>query len=193
MAEWSRQTLRLKENHQWRARAGYRIFMADRGAVRFNFPHSWVIVPEADSIKFYDQEPPEDNCVLAVSYQHLPPLGWDSPPLATLVRRLVRDDQRRAVQQGEIVCGSRADLEWAWGEAVFTDPVEGREAHSRLCLARNASTQCLITLDFWPNERAHLLPVWDEVLDSLELGVFIADPTYGSVVQRKRAVEVSPR
>src|SRR4051812_47263730 len=38
MADWIKEELKLKKNHSWKAPPGYRIFVADQGAVRFNIP-----------------------------------------------------------------------------------------------------------------------------------------------------------
>ena len=47
---WTKKTLKLKEGHGWKSRPGYSIFVADRGAVRFDFPKTWVMEPERASV-----------------------------------------------------------------------------------------------------------------------------------------------
>ena len=56
-------------------------------------------------------------------------------------------------------------------------PENHGEGRSRLCLARGHGVQPFITLDYWPEHAHWFLPVWDEVLRSLQLGQFIKDPT----------------
>jgi hypothetical protein len=76
----------------------------------------------------------------------------------------------------------RGDLQVAWREVSFLDPIEKRDARSRICVARRSPLQCLITFDFWA---AHLEPcasAWNTVLETLELGESIADPTRGPLV-----------
>ena len=52
---------------------GYNIFVADRGAVRFDFPRDWIIEPgENGSIKFHDKKPPDDDCTLQITVMYLP-------------------------------------------------------------------------------------------------------------------------
>ncbi len=181
MAKWHKQTLKLKKTHGWKGKAGYKIFVADGGAVRFNFPQDWVVIPDSDSIKLHDKEPPEDNCRLAVSYLRLPPLDWSGLPLSQLVQTVIDGDKRDVIAQGEMVETARYGLEIAWSEFRFMDPNEGREAFSRICLGRKAAIQSLITFDFWAEDAAPLAKVWDEVLRSLELDREIKDPTVGNL------------
>ena len=50
MADWLKEKYKLKKNHNWKAPDGYRIFVADRGAVRFNIPDGWIVEPDADCV-----------------------------------------------------------------------------------------------------------------------------------------------
>ncbi|HET7089251.1 MAG TPA: hypothetical protein VFL17_11405 [Anaerolineae bacterium] len=179
---WTKQTLTLKDTHSWKAPPGYNIFAADRGAVRFNFPHGWVVVPAADCIELYDRQPPDDDCRLAVSYLRLPPIDWSGLPLAQLITTVVEGDHREVLARGAIVNVPREDLEVAWTEIRFMDPQEHREAFSRVALARGQNLQALITFDFWADDAPRLRPVWDEVMHSVELGRYVADPTTGDVL-----------
>jgi len=181
MAKWKKETLKLKDNHGWRAKPGCRIFVADQGAVRFNFPQDWIVVPDADSINFYDRQPPEDNCRLALSYMRLPEVDWSGLPLSQLIQAIVDGDPRDIVSEGKITEVQRPDLELAWTEIRFMDPNERREAISRICLGRGSNIQSLITLDYWAEDSPRLCPVWDEVIRSLELGRYIRDPTVGEM------------
>jgi len=183
MTDWVKDELKLKENHTWRAPNGYRIFVADRGAVRFNIPEGWVIEPDADSIKFYDAKPPDDNCRLACSYLRLPPqVDWSSLPLADLINVALNGDEREPQRAGEITHKQRADLEVAWADYTFTDPVLKRLAYTRLCIARGSLIQALITFEYWPEDAARLAAVWAEVIRSLQLGRYVQDPTVGDVL-----------
>lgn len=179
MAKWKKQKLKLQDNHGWDAPPGYRIFVADRGAVRFNFPQEWTIKPDSDSVKLYDKEPPADDCVLAVSYLTLPPIDWTGLPLSQLVQVVLDEDSRDVLRKGQITSLARQKLELAWAEVYFVDPNEHRGAFSRICIGREKNIQSLITFDFWADDAPRLHPVWDEVLRSLELGRFIKDPTRG--------------
>lgn len=156
MTDWAKETLKLKKNHSWKAKPGYRIFVADRGAVRFDFPQDWVLEPTSDCIKLLDVEPPDDSCTLAVSYIRLPPIDWSGLPLSQLVASVIEGDEREILSKGQIIDVKREDLEMSWIELSFVDPNEKREAFSRICLGRGSGIQSLITLDFWPEDRTRI-------------------------------------
>jgi hypothetical protein len=42
---------------------------------------------------------------------------------------------------------------------------------------------CLISMNYWSSRAAALEEVWDEVLRTLVMGVYVEDPTAGPVVQ----------
>src|SRR5262249_24331626 len=150
--------------HGWTARPGCNVFMADRGAVRFDFPKDWVVIPGGSSIKFHDRQPPADDCTLQVSVLYLPDIDWSGLPLSFLVRQLVANDSRDIFCRGEIVEVRRPRLELAWTEVGFIDPNERQEARSRTCLARWSNIQPLITFDFWAEHAPRVDPVWEDVL-----------------------------
>jgi hypothetical protein len=180
MAKWEKRSLRLKKQHRWRARPGYRIFVAGRGAVQFSFPQDWVIIPESDAIHLYDKQPPDDNCRLAVSYIRLPPLNWSGLPLSQLVEAALGSSRQDILETSKLTQLRRNNLEIAWAQIRFIDPNEKRPAFSRLCIGRGANIQSLITFDFWTEDAARLEPVWAEVIASLDLGQYIDDPTVGA-------------
>src|SRR5438034_6996661 len=153
MTEWKQEDLRLHSHHGWRARPGCKIFVADRGAVRFDYPQDWFVVPEEDSVKLCDKEPPGDDSRLTVSYLRLPPVDWSGLPVTALREAGMREDERLIDTWGPVSEMQRGDLQAAWREVSFLDPGEKREARSRICVARRPPIQCLITFDFWA---AHL-------------------------------------
>ena len=99
-----------------------------------------------------------------------------------LLQQIVNEDPRHPFSKGEIHSVQRPDLELAWTEIIFMDSTEGREARSRLCLARGSHIQSFISMDFWPEDAGRVGPVWDEALRSLQLGVHVKDPTRGHVL-----------
>lgn len=178
VTRWKSEVFSLPEDHGWTARPGHKILVLDQGAVLFEFPASWVVEPGADSIEIRDRATREEsNCLLAVSYLRLPPMDWSGLPLSRLLLDAVEGDDRERIAQGPVIEVTRDGLELVWTELRVVDPGEGRQAVSRLCLARGANVQALITLDFWPEEEARVSPVWGGVLSSLELGVHIEEPT----------------
>ena len=172
----------LAADHSWKVTPGYRIFVMDRGAVRFEFPEQWVVRPDPDSVKLHDREPPDDDCTIAVSYHRLPPGAAEALPIAEMVRAAIAGDERGTTWQ-EIVESHRFDMSIAWREGSFRDQRSGGAAITRLCLARRRSLQALITIDLWESDRSRVIPVWDHLLASLELDEPIADPLQGPPTQ----------
>jgi hypothetical protein len=183
MARWDKEELELKKSHGWKANPGHKIFVGDRGAIRLDYPEDWVVIPDDDSIKFYDKQPPDDDCCLAVSYMRLPPVDLSGLPVSSMLKVAMEGDSRPIYSRSEIHHVKREDLELAWVELAFIDPLQQRDCRSRMCLGRGSDIQPLITMEFWEDDRERCATVWDDVLDSLQLGVYIDDPTRGPVVQ----------
>jgi hypothetical protein len=176
---YQKTTLQLKPNHTWTGTPGHQVIVLDRGAVRFDFPRKWVVIPDEDSLKIYDRRPPKDDCCLAVSYIRLAPIDWSGLPIAELVQAAGEGDERPIHTTGEISTTRRGDMDLAWREVRFVDPVEHREARSRMCIARKGVIQALITFEFWEADAARCMPAWDTVLKTLRLNDYIPDPTKG--------------
>lgn len=179
MKKRKQEQLKLKRDHQWRARPGHRIFVVDRGAVRFDFPQTWVLRMGERTVCLYDREPPDDDCRLEVSFTRLPPVDWSGLPVEQLLDTAVGSDTRGTEGRGRTYVVRRHGLRLAWTELRFTDPVEGRAARSRMLVGIGNNVQCLITFDFWNDDQERLAPAWDEVVRTLELGIHIEDPTTG--------------
>lgn len=181
--KWHKQTLRMRDDHVWEASPGCNVFVADRGAVRFDYPHDWVIIPgdtATEPIKFYDKAPPDDDCVLQLTLLRLAPeFDWSNLPLRRMLADCVRGDDDTPTPLADVRVVRRQDLELAWTERGFIDDNEKREARSRSCLARAGRILPFLTLDFWPEDAPRVEPVWDTVLRSLRLGQIITDPTKG--------------
>jgi hypothetical protein len=178
-----RTDLPLKKNHQWYATSGFRIAAIDRGAIRFEFPRDWICIPDETSVKFYDHEPPADNCRLAVSRQRLPDMA-DRFDLGDMIRSAAQGDSRGLHQTSEMSQLRRQSMELAWLEFQFTDPELKHDARSRFCFARGAGVYALVTLEFWQEDSEQFIPVWEHVMDTLSLGEFILDPTSGARLRR---------
>lgn len=177
---WEKYQAKLRAGHGWTAKPGYKIIVADRGAVRFDLPAAWIMEPSKDSLRFKDRKPPNDDCLLQVSYLRAPRgVDWSVLPLLDLLSDVVRDDERKLTPLGGVVHVKRPDLELAWVEASFHDPGEKREARSRSCFARSGDLQAFVTMEFWPEHVARFHPVWAHVLETMRLGQFVADPTQG--------------
>ncbi len=70
-------------------------------------------------------------------------------------------------------------MDLVWVEKLFVDPREGRPARSRIAIIRGANAHALVTLDFWAADAERVIPVWDEVMQSIDMGLKIQDPTIG--------------
>lgn len=175
--KWAKETLRLPKNHGWKARPGHKILVLGRGAVRFDYPAHWVaLLPEAPdeiSVKLHNRRPPADDWRLEVSYLTLnPAIDFSGLSVSTLLQDAVlKDDSRKPFWRSGVTEVKRTDgVEYAWAEMAFIDPIEQRVACSRACLARGHGVQPLITLDYWEEDAGTVLPAWEEVLRTLQLG-----------------------
>ncbi len=174
-------TLHLQDNHSWNAPDGYKIAVLDRGAVSFNFPESWHLV-KMEPFELNDDLPPNDDARISVSFWRLPPgVDWTGLPLAPMLVQSTHIDksERKILERSSIVTVERDDIELMWTEYRFIDPVEKREAYTRIAIGRGFDVQVLITSDYWVDDAQRLRPIWLEVMRSLQLGRTIQDPTKG--------------
>ena len=179
--QWIKETLELKPDHHWECPDGYKIFVADRGAVRFNVPQSWVFEPQEKSFKFLDRKPPNDDCCLEMSFNHLPPNNWSKFSLESALKKVIKDDGRNVIESGEIITIKRQTAKIVWTEIKFIDNTgeKPRSAFGRTCIGLGSNIQCLITFDYWADQALELTPVWDEVMHSLTLGLYVRGPMTG--------------
>ncbi len=178
--QWIKETLELKPDHHWDSPEGYKIFVLDRGSVRLNVPRNWILEPQEKSFKFLDKKSPDDDCCLEVSFNRLPPNDWSLFPLKSTLRKVVDQDSRDVIDKGEIITVKRQTARIVWTEIKFIDTqAEPREAFSRICIGIGSNVQCLVTFDFWADQAEPLIPIWDEAMRSLTLGLYIRDPRTG--------------
>lgn len=174
--KWTSEEFRLKEHHGWRCKPGYKVFVADRGAVRFDIPQTWTIEPgESGSIRFHDKPPPDDDARLEMSILRFPPVDFTDLPPAKLLLNVVDKEDPTELSRSEVNEVTRPDLQLAWIEIKFMDPNERREACNRMCVARCGGLHTLITFVFWADDGQWARPVWKEVLRSLQMGQHYAD------------------
>ena len=171
----------VAERHGWSAAPGCKVFVADRGAVRFDVPRTWIVRPTNDGIKFYDRRPPKDNLMLGISYLRIPLMDWTCLPLAALVIESTARDSRQILGWEPVVQTRNVDLEIAWRQGRFWDRKDNRPAYTRFCFARRRTVQALLTLDFWETELERCAAAWDTILASLELDEPIMDVSRGPV------------
>ncbi|GCA74117.1 hypothetical protein MiTe_00939 [Microcystis aeruginosa NIES-2520] len=177
--QWIKETLDLNPDHNWKSSPGNSIFVAGRGAVRFEVPQDWHFEPDDNSFRFLDRKPPDDDCRLEVSYNLLPPVDWKELPLKGMVKKLAREDSRNPHEIGEVIQEKRQTVRIVWVQIQFIDPQENRSAYSRIAVGIGSGVQCLITMDYWVDDADKFTPVWDTVISSLVLGLYIRDPRSG--------------
>lgn len=173
--------LRLKDNHTWKSKPGYSICVIERGLVRFDYPSNWIVEPEEGAVHLHDRPPSVESCDLGVSIFGVPVEHIQDLSLEDTLRDTI-DRERKAYEESEVHHIARGDLEIAWLEQRYKDAEYKRDARFRVALARGP-VLCLISMNYWANRAAGLERVWDEVLRTLVMGIQVADPTAGPVVQ----------
>ena len=95
----SKRSYGLPANHQWTARPGNKVFVADRGKAIFEVPGDWTISPNPDgggSIRFFDKPKEADADIrleFSIIYPPLRypdtglPIDWSGLPLDQADRR----------------------------------------------------------------------------------------------------------
>jgi hypothetical protein len=171
---------KLKDNHTWKSKPGYSICVLDRGVVRFDYPSTWILETKDGAVLLHDREPSIESCDLGVSIFRMP---------AEMIAELSLEDmllnslgsERKPYQQSEIRHVQRGDLEIAWLEQRYVESGQNRDARFRVALARGPVI-CLISMNYWSDRASGLELVWEEVLRTLVMGMHVADPTAGPVV-----------
>jgi hypothetical protein len=179
MAEFHESVLKLQEDHTWKCKPGYKIFVLDHGALRFDVPEDWVMELGKTSVKFHDRQPPDDNCRLEVSLLRHPQIDWSLLPLDQLLRQLGCGRSGEGTRSRGGPRQSRPGIEIAWVEEIFIDPNERKPARSRIAIVRGTSGHALVTLDFWEADAGRVVPAWDEAMNSIDMGLKVQDPTLG--------------
>ena len=184
--KWEKKTLKLKDNHTWNCPTGYKIFVADRGAISFNIPGEWHIEKLDFPIEIYDQAPPDDETRLSITYWQFPPgIDWSGLPLDKLLSDALlgeKESELETLERDPIKKFPRDDIEIYWTRQKFIDPEEKREAYSRIAAARGFGVTVLFTMDYWVTDAKRVKQVWQQVLLSTQLGRKLEDPTKGQVL-----------
>lgn len=174
--------MRLKKNHGWKSEPGCSIFVADRGAVRFDILQGWVIEPgEKTSVKVMDRKSPDDDCTLEMTIFYLrDDIDWSGLPVARMVNEVAPEDPENPVEVLERLPTeefARDGMTVAWNGKRYIDADERREACSRLLVARKWNIQPLITFAYWADAAPRAERAWKILLKTLVLGDYVEDPT----------------
>lgn len=177
--------MKLKKHNRYFAKDGNQLFVANAGAVRFEYPGTWLVQPGNNgAINFYDQPPPNHHAILQMSvFEFLgPQVDWTTLPLDQLFVQATAGpttDPRTLLTSGPLNEVRRMGLEAVWREQLMFDHEDRKEVASRQCMARGSNVTVLLSYDFYADEPELFEPVWSDVLRSLVLGQYIKDPTTG--------------
>ena len=152
---------------------GLNILILGRGDVEFGVPKDWLAEMVSEGLGHMKLKDPGDNCALEASYMRLPPLRADAPALPERVRWVLPPDKAPPAET-PIISFRRGRDEIAWADYSYeeddTERNERRVAHSRVLLASNGLFQALLTLAYWDDDTAWVIPVWNRAVDTLRLG-----------------------
>ena len=196
---WRKEVFNLPENHGWTARPGNKVFIADRGALRFEIPQEWVVAPGRKSVKLSDAKPPNDNMSLEVSVIYVggglgPPIDWSALPLSEVIKNVTNEETtgrpgragrkrkpRDSAKVSPPLTIKMGNLEMAWVETEFIDPGEKRPAFCRTAITRDpeASIHAILTFSFWPEDAERAKAIWNDVLGTLKMGEYYDSPLRG--------------
>jgi hypothetical protein len=171
---WKKISVPLDPGHKWQCKPGNQLFIADRGAVTFEFPQGWVVRhDQVDTITLHDRAPPDDSARVSLTIFRLPPVegGWSQLPLNQMLKsKPAQDDEDR----GEMVVHdvARPGMEMIWGEKQpYPDPENGKLIRCRHVLARARGIQALISFDVYVDADERFAGAWDDLLLTLQLGI----------------------
>lgn len=194
---WRKGVFDLPHDHGWTAKPGNKVFIADRGALRFEIPQGWLVEPSRRSVKFRDAPHPDDTMVLEVTIFYAGygmNIDWSSLPLHQLIKDVTSDDAstrrgrasrrrrgREGTKRGSPITVKLGNLEMAWIESEFFDPGEKRPANSIQAITRDSqkSIHALLTLSHWPEDTQRAKSVWNDVLGTLKMGEHFDSPLRG--------------
>lgn len=178
--QWRKTILPMHPKNTWTSEPGCMVFVADRGAIRFDYPRTWIVKPgEGGAIDFYDKEPPDGDSVLTVSYITLPPFDLEGFSLAMCMEGAAEVDTRPIYESSPTYEVRRGSLTMLWRQVRYIDETEKRDAVSRMCMARRERIQALLTFEYWAAAAERSERAWDVILKTLRLGELILDPTRG--------------
>ena len=104
-------SMRLQDNHSWKAPPGHKIVVIDRGVASFNIPDTWVVT-DMKPFTMRDKPVPDDNAGLQVTTFNLPHgVDWTELPLAPLLETATQGSQFESLERSKILTYPREDIE----------------------------------------------------------------------------------
>jgi len=137
----------------------------ERAGIELSLPPDWIVQDGDRSMIITD---PKGNCVLEVSYMHLPPRLADALSIAERLRALL-------ASQGHVLpvrTSSQAGIDLAWADFAIAAgvPASGRAARGRWLLAGNGPIQVFIAFYYRVHDTAWAVPAWERIVATLRLG-----------------------
>jgi hypothetical protein len=178
---FTKAVLRVKDNHSWKCPPGYKVLVIDRGAASFNIPEDWLMMG-MEPLELHNALPPKDDARLMVHVFRAPSVvDWTGLPLVPFFEEQIQKGypDTEILARTPLVPLQRPDHELVWLQQKWIDKAENREAFSRIAMARGPGMHLFITFDYWVDQADQFEPVWDQVIESLQMGRYIADPTKG--------------
>jgi hypothetical protein len=160
----------LTENQVWKATPGCRILLLDGGAVRFDIPTTWTVVPREHHILLFDDSPPNTRCSIGLSWHQLPLAS--EIPLSILLDHAVSAEKRRVIHRTAITHLVRPPLQVVWLQLRVFDNSENCDMCTRMCIARSGGTIAPVLFEFRPEDEVAVFPVWQTFLSTLAVGEF---------------------
>ena len=192
MSDWDKHVFRLPEDHGWTAKPGNVVFIADRGALRFEIPQGWIVKPSKTSVKFLDGDPPNDNIQMEVSISYLAAaygrnVDWSGLSLSKMVKDVATSEDSEGGKRikktkiGTPLSMNLGNMRMAWVETEFMEPVEKRPAHSRIGIALDtaAGIHAVLTMSFWPEDGEVARRVWNDAFGTMKMGEHYEHPFFG--------------
>lgn len=98
-------------------------------------------------------------------------MDWSGIRVADLLLQIGPPPDQEITWRGEIVQPLRSDVQLAWNEYRYVDPVLKQEAYARTCLALGGNIQMLITFAFWVADLKRCDRAWREIVRSIQIGI----------------------
>ena len=109
--QYEKTTLPLGGASRWKAAPGNQVLIIDAGAVRFEYPQGWHVIPTKSALGVHDKRPPADECRVQITVFRLPPVrgNWDGLPIDTLLQDITeaKSDPKRRRGKGPGGMGER--------------------------------------------------------------------------------------
>lgn len=176
MPPFREERLVLNPDHGWTSEPGCQVFVADRGAVRFDFPRGWCIEPgEQGAIRVQDRPSPDQSRSLQLTLNYLrDDLDWTGVTTSRIRDELVRRQSRKISRQDPIgQDASRDGLQFSWSSPLSLDS----GGFFQVLVARKWNIQAIFRYEFTPAPDNSHESFWSILLKTVVLGDYVEDPT----------------